>query len=368
MIKKFKVENLNKKVSFSIDFNEDLNILTGKNGAGKTTLLKLLWYLLSGKVDDAISEIYFEFAYLETSNFILTVDYDSNIRYSYKNENGEWIDNEIDPLDNDFENLSLQRRRAYFESRRDKLFHLSELEKSIFFPTFRRIEGGFSRSVDFYPRRRTFEEELDEVMSRFSRSLSNNNHLFITSISTNDIKELLAEKYTRISDYSNFLHNQMNKYITETINNFNDESETASKVLNSIKNKVNEVENEKKEHFKNFEMLSNIVGKIFSDKGIKLNESITLGDTAKALSSNLLSAGEKQMLSFLCYNLFFDNTSIFIDEPEISLHVDWQRMLMKILFSQNTNNQYIITTHSPFILSKYSDKEILLSYDRGGGF
>ena len=37
--------------------------------------------------------------------------------------------------------------------------------------------------------------------------------------------------------------------------------------------------------------------------------------------------GEKQMLSFLCYNAFANQTCIFIDEPEISLHVDWQRIL-----------------------------------------
>ncbi|MCR2820038.1 ATP-binding protein [Lederbergia panacisoli] len=370
MIKKFEVKNLNQKLSFTINFNNDLNILTGKNGTGKTSLLKLLWYLLSGKVDTAISELYFDYAQLETNTFKLEVNPETYIKFTYKDDEDNWVETEIDPLDNNFESFPLSRKREYFESRKEKLYQVSKFEKSVFFPTFRRIEGGFASSIDIFPRyRRTFEEELDEVMSKFSRTLSDENHLFITSISTNDIKELLTEKYTKISDFNNLLHSQMNKYITEEITRFdNNFVENASQVLNNIKQKVIEVENKKKERFRNFEMLSNIVGTIFEDKGIKLSDSITLGDTAKALSSNLLSAGEKQMLSFLCYNLFFDNSSIFIDEPEISLHVDWQRMFMNFLFSQETNNQYIITTHSPFILSKYSDKEILLSNDRGGDF
>ena len=77
------------------------------------------------------------------------------------------------------------------------------------------------------------------------------------------------------------------------------------------------------------------------------------------------------MLSFICYNAFYINSVIFIDEPELSLHVDWQRQLFSILQNQRTSNQFIVATHSPFIYSKYPDKEILLSTDRGddaGGF
>ena len=72
------------------------------------------------------------------------------------------------------------------------------------------------------------------------------------------------------------------------------------------------------------------------------------------------------MLSFLCYNAFASNSCIFIDEPEISLHVDWQRTLFPTLLAQSTSNQFIITTHSPFIYSKYADKELVLNPDRGG--
>lgn len=80
-----------------------------------------------------------------------------------------------------------------------------------------------------------------------------------------------------------------------------------------------------------------------------------------AILSDVLSAGEKQMLSFLCYNASATRTCLFIDEPEISLHVDWQRVLFPELLQQSTGNQFIVATHSPFIYSKYADKELVLA-------
>jgi predicted ATP-dependent endonuclease of OLD family len=71
------------------------------------------------------------------------------------------------------------------------------------------------------------------------------------------------------------------------------------------------------------------------------------------------------MLSFICYNAFYRESVVFIDEPELSLHVDWQRQLFTILQNQQSSNQFIIATHSPFIYSKYPDKEISLGDDRG---
>jgi hypothetical protein len=43
-----------------------------------------------------------------------------------------------------------------------------------------------------------------------------------------------------------------------------------------------------------------------------MTEGITLGEAKEAISSDKLSAGEKQMLSFLCYNAFSTNNSILL--------------------------------------------------------
>src|SRR5260221_10041946 len=66
MIKSLKAVGLNGRMSFDLQFHEDINILTGKNGSGKTTLLKLLWYAISGNLERIIQEITFDSFELET--------------------------------------------------------------------------------------------------------------------------------------------------------------------------------------------------------------------------------------------------------------------------------------------------------------
>ena len=69
MIKRLVVEGLNNRLDAAMDFNEDLNIITGRNGSGKTTLLKLIWYLISGNLTDVLSEIPFRSVSIHTDIF-----------------------------------------------------------------------------------------------------------------------------------------------------------------------------------------------------------------------------------------------------------------------------------------------------------
>jgi energy-coupling factor transporter ATP-binding protein EcfA2 len=64
-----------------------------------------------------------------------------------------------------------------------------------------------------------------------------------------------------------------------------------------------------------------------------------------------LSSGEKQILIILLTTLLQDRKEyiLLMDEPEISLHIDWQRTLIKNIRQINPNGQIIIATHSPTI-------------------
>lgn len=44
------------------------------------------------------------------------------------------------------------------------------------------------------------------------------------------------------------------------------------------------------------------------------------------------------------------NYTLFMDEPEISLHVEWQQQLISLIRSLNPNVQIILTTHSPAVI------------------
>lgn len=73
-----------------------------------------------------------------------------------------------------------------------------------------------------------------------------------------------------------------------------------------------------------------------------------------------LSSGEKQLflralaLKFLEVN----NSVILIDEPEISLHPQWQQKIIHVYESIGENNQLIIATHSPHIIGDIEAKQL----------
>ena len=41
---------------------------------------------------------------------------------------------------------------------------------------------------------------------------------------------------------------------------------------------------------------------------------------------------------------------LFMDEPEVSLHIDWQQRLIDLILTLNPNVQIILTTHSPAVV------------------
>jgi predicted ATPase len=260
---------------------------------------------------------------------------------------------------------------------------------SIFFPTFRRIEGGFSitakREYDVarfmggrvvrYPSEIHFMSDqagLQQAINQLSERISVREHRFVASISTDDIVRLLTSKYAEISEKSNRLHMELSKFILAEVEPDGrtgkvgtGSAKEANETLEEITQRAKTVVRDSGALLRPFTVLSELIADIFQDKGIKLADPVTLGEAREAIASDILSAGEKQMLSFLCYNAFANGACLFIDEPEISLHVDWQRMLFPVLLKQSTGNQFIVATHSPFIYSKYSDKELVLAQDRG---
>ncbi|MDD1413804.1 ATP-binding protein [Dolichospermum sp. ST_con] len=97
-----------------------------------------------------------------------------------------------------------------------------------------------------------------------------------------------------------------------------------------------------------------IINELFSHTDKKFDEKefhfIKTGIQTPILPKNL-SSGEKQILIILLKILLQDRKEYILsmDEPEISLHIDWQRSLIKHIRQINPNCQIIITTHSPTI-------------------
>ena len=83
-----------------------------------------------------------------------------------------------------------------------------------------------------------------------------------------------------------------------------------------------------------------------SEKGIRLMQE------GEILTFHQLSSGEKQMLLILLTVLLQNSLPyvLFMDEPEVSLHFEWQKRLITLVRELNPNVQVILTTHSPAVV------------------
>lgn len=72
-----------------------------------------------------------------------------------------------------------------------------------------------------------------------------------------------------------------------------------------------------------------------------------------------LSSGEKHVLLILVEVLLAAESTIIVDEPEISMHVDWQASLVDAMRTLNPDAQILLATHSPEILATVPDHQIL---------
>jgi predicted ATPase len=98
-----------------------------------------------------------------------------------------------------------------------------------------------------------------------------------------------------------------------------------------------------------------IVDELFAETGkriVRTENEIRFTQIGEMLLPYQLSSGEKQMLIILLTVLVEDDLPyvLFMDEPEVSLHIEWQKRLIDLITELNPNCQIILTTHSPAVI------------------
>jgi predicted ATP-binding protein involved in virulence len=131
--------------------------------------------------------------------------------------------------------------------------------------------------------------------------------------------------------------------------------------------------NEKLDAFTNLqkqiETFVEIVGSKLRRKKLVIDRQLgfvfeTMDDSSRKLSVTDLSSGEQHQL-VLFYELIFGSPGIdlfLIDEPEISLHVEWQRSFLSDLqkVQKLTGCRFLVATHSPQIINNRRDLAVAL--------
>ena len=77
--------------------------------------------------------------------------------------------------------------------------------------------------------------------------------------------------------------------------------------------------------------------------------------------NNYLSSGQHRIFSIIKKSSASNSEILLIDEPEVSLHIDWQRKIIDLIRKYSKAKIILIATHSPDVIYHHLDKVIELN-------
>jgi len=134
--------------------------------------------------------------------------------------------------------------------------------------------------------------------------------------------------------------------------------------IQSVVSDLNEIEQEIEQALTPHQKLAQLMQNLLSgNKEVQFNEQTIEVKTHEGIHIGLhsLSSGEKQLILILLETFLAGENSILIDEPEISMHIDWQQQLINVMTQLNSSAQIILATHSPEIMADVDDDRIFLT-------
>lgn len=408
-----------------ISFNSDLTLLVGKNGCGKTTILNIISSIASGDIENLfnfdfqdIKLIYIykkeqrkvEIIRKKINEELLLTWRDKSITIRPQNvfqlnniskNNSEMltkISKEINllfiPLSRDtnlddgllsdnenkfawgFENKNSKPlnvidqsldyvNKLVKENHRKIIIGYEELDKNM-------ARDMFQSSFDYYP---NFSNSLDRYQELNEDTLSQLKSAFRELGYLNDNFE------NAIDEFFNQLRDGSKAYELWTLEN-KEQSNQASAFITNISQvdriikwqkmvqETSYIKSNLQESMTNFLTILNEFLKE-SHKELYFDNKIGKLFFKTRNSSNMplekMSSGEKQIVIFFAYLIFEvsrnSNGVYIIDEPEISLHVSWQRRFAESIIGIVPNLQLIFATHSPEIVGPYRSNCVVLGSD-----
>ena len=114
-----------------------------------------------------------------------------------------------------------------------------------------------------------------------------------------------------------------------------------SKAMEEFMDAPDEDEKARNQYAKNYKMVYSALNSFLQEYDKKIGSSFEFTKNGNHISYEHLSMGP-------CI--------FFMDEPDLSMHIDWKEILVKELHELNPNMQIILSTHAPSVITGWHDK------------
>ena len=319
------------------DTVDNITILTGPNGYGKTTILNIIYHFFNQNSE-----------YFQKLNF-------ASITFYFQNQKTV--------------ELKKGEHNVFNEILQTKVYLIKE--QRLIKPVLENIETDDKSGKDkktFLNTIELYAEELKKLIEekqleayQIAQKLDSSFPKRLIEAKTVVDEPIFKKRFAELKDKQSKLQQFGIATSAQEIPDYNVES---AKVLSVYLNDSEEKVKIYDDLLAKIELFVNIINqKDFAFKSIKISSdkgfSFYQNKQQQELSLTDLSSGEQQEVVLL-YELLFKttpNTLILIDEPEISLHVLWQKAfiddLQKIAAIKKIN--FLVSTHSPQIINNHWD-------------
>lgn len=358
-IKSFSIEGLFNRFNHRIEFKNNINIIIGKNGVGKTTCLELLYALFRGEFS-TLKEVPFKAITVEfTDGEKLVFSYSQVLDVYSELTKKTCILEKVDCGIPDFLSKKIDENRVefiksqrliefrHYSSDSDNAVYLQNKAVNNSINLAKQIIGISSKASDIAA---NLDKTFPSRLLRGAENGKNNVDNLIKNLSALEKRRQELSEVGLLASYENDSSNPQTDNISEASANvlslYIQDSWAKLQPYEKIADKL--------------KLFKEIINSRFLYKRIEIDKDLGyyfVGDDGKEIPIDKLSSGEQNEL-VMFYNLLFEcneNNLILIDEPEISMHIEWLNNMLSDLMAISKLNglSMLIATHSPDFIGEY---------------
>lgn len=377
-----------------VNLDHKVTLLTGYNGSGKSTVLNTLHYVLSSYLDneyriprrDWCTSFKFrgkkEDPQMDHFHFICPEEFKNDIPDTQDKE--EILCDIHVPIKDRFENAKscFDDHAQKMKLSRNKISNRDSFFQS-FFILYNENNEEYHESSDAI----LFSDEIILHANKHNKITEDIDNLDVFSVQKNidkSLHRLLLEFSVdaKVEKNLSSIYEDLIKSLNETKKKLNsikkekiqDENSPSIEVLLEWSDINNNIKNTNSRLYdrpiNNFMSILNSFFKetkrefFIDDNGfLVLRKKINRGLGNRSLNIKWydLSKGEKNLLTLLllAFTKKDTDTLFLLDEPDLSMHISWQKKLISTLISLAPNCKFVIATHSPAMITNIPDQKIL---------